>query len=103
MKLFKKAYYEKVFEKRETTIYDCYDIIRAAEKKIQEIRMACPHTQTYLGMHMWRPGAFDAQKICVSCDAVVPGITEEQRKKVWDEWNKGQDSYVVTTVTKKEE
>ena len=99
MKLFKKAYYEKVFEKRDTTIQDCYDIIRAAERKIEQLRAACPHTGTRLGMFMSRPGAFHPSILCTSCDAVVPGITDEQSKQVWDDWNKGSSFGVITTFT----
>ena len=75
--------------KKEFSIQDYYQQIADAQKKIEELRAVCNHLEFQVNMYMWRPGAMQPQRICKACDAVVPGITEEETKKAWDEWTMG--------------
>jgi len=99
MKLFKKSYYEQIFAKKETNIQDCYNVIREMEQRIETLRAACPHPESRPTMFMARPGAFHPCRLCTSCDAVVPGITDEEAKQMWQDFNKGFNSTsgVITT------
>lgn len=65
-------------------VSELHEIIRAAEQELAVIKAECPHKTSTPGMYMSRPGAFEACLICDRCRAPVNGITEEQSKKVWD-------------------
>lgn len=99
MKLFKKHYYESLFAKKEKGIADYYEEIRSAQGKIEEIRSKCPHANVEVHMYMWRPGAMTPQRICTSCDAVVPGVTQVEESIAWAEWKKNQESFSSGVTT----
>jgi hypothetical protein len=88
MKQFKKDYYEKLFAKKDKTISDYEQIITHAQGKIQEIQSKCDHSKVQVGMYMFRPGSVIPTKICMSCNAPVEGITQEETDKAWADWNK---------------
>jgi uncharacterized protein with PIN domain len=87
MKLFNKSFYEKLFTVPEPGIGDYYKQIKDAQGKIAELQAKCNHMIFKVHMYMWRPGAMQPQRICNSCNAVVPGITEEEANKAWEEWH----------------
>lgn len=87
MKLFKKSFYEKLFQKSESDIAEYYKQISDAQAKIEEIKAKCPHNLFEVHMYMWRPGAMQPQRICTSCSAVIPGVTQEETDKAWQEWH----------------
>lgn len=64
------------------------DIIETCNQRIKDIQTGCEHDNCDLGMYMSRPGAMSPQRICADCDAIVPGITEEEAAPIWDEFNK---------------
>jgi len=88
MKQFKKDYYEQLFAKEEKTIQDYEQIITHAQIKIQELQAQCNHAKVQVGMFMSRPGCVMPTKICMSCNMPVPGITQEESDRAWEEWNK---------------
>jgi hypothetical protein len=68
---------------------DYYKQIADAQTKIEELRAKCEHRIFEVHMYMWRPGAMHPQRICTSCDAIVPGVTERETEQAWLDWNKG--------------
>jgi hypothetical protein len=80
-------FFKKLFAKSEVGVAEYYKQISEAQTKIEETRANCPHRVFEVHMYMWRPGAMHPQRICVSCDAVVPGVTEDESNKAWLEWS----------------
>lgn len=95
MKLFKKAYYEKLMATEPKTVRDYQYQISVAQEKIKELQAKCEHINFKVMFNSWRPGAMQPARICDSCAAVVPGITEEESQKLWDAHGRITQSGVV--------
>ena len=90
MKLFKREYYEKLFGLKSDTVQDYQAAIQNAQQKIKELQDKCKHESFTVMFYSWRVGSYHPQRVCDSCNAVVPGITEEEQAKQWKEWGKTQ-------------
>ena len=71
--------------KKNRPVDKLYTQIEEAQKNLDTIRQECKHEKFRLGLYSWRVGSVVPQRICEECDAVVPGITEEEVKQVMDE------------------
>lgn len=89
MKLFKRDYYEKLFAERAKTVQDYQLQITHAQEKIKELQSKCVHDNFKVMFYSWRPGAMQPTRICDSCSAVVPGVTEEESNSLWHTYHKG--------------
>lgn len=70
-------------------VAELLDILRDAETELTQIRRECGHTKGYsVGMWSWRIGAYNPSRICNECRICIEGITEEESKQVWDNFNK---------------
>ena len=59
--------------------------IQAIIKTIQQV---CPHLAWTFEMYSWRIGALNPVRLCVCCKGVIPGITDEEARKVWEDFYK---------------
>lgn len=75
------------------TVQDYQRIINKCQNKILELQNSCPHPSYTVQMYSWRPGAMQPTRMCDYCQACLIGITEEEIKKMWDEWNKPMNDY----------
>ena len=75
--------------------------INSAQNELWKLQSECPHTSYHIAMYMWRVGAFHPSRICDDCDASIPGITDEESKKVYDQW--GQPITGTTTIIEGDE
>lgn len=64
--------------------------INQAQIELEEIRKNCSHNFWFVGMWSWRIGAYQPSRICGDCQNSIPGITEEESNKCWDDFNGGQ-------------
>ncbi len=69
-------------------VTELLEILQKTEKELQEIRDKCTHPGYFTGMWSWRIGAYNPARICSECRICIAGITEEESKKVWDDFNK---------------
>lgn len=78
MKLFKKAYYEKLMMQNPKTVQDYHLIIANAQEKIKEIQEKCAHSERFVGYYSWRIGSFHPSRICKACNAWIESATTEE-------------------------
>jgi len=64
-----------------------YSAIEGAKKEIDKIQDACPHPYYSVMMYMWRVGSMHPSRICGVCGKPLGGITEDEKKECWREWN----------------
>lgn len=55
---------------------------------IKTIQSVCPHVSYEIVMYSWRPGAMNPSRICACCRDVISGITDEEARKLWNEFYK---------------
>jgi hypothetical protein len=70
-----------------------YDKITAAQKEIEEIRAKCTHPKYKVGWYSWRIGAMDPKRLCVDCDQILEGVTEEEARVLRAELFKNEDGH----------
>lgn len=68
--------------------------IAAIQKQIETIQSVCPHISYEVVMYSWRPGAMNPTRVCVCCKGVIPGITQEESKKLWEEYHKDANDFL---------
>lgn len=76
------------------------EMIRLGEKHLEEVRKDCPHKEWGVAMYAWRPGAMQPQRICTTCGGIVQGVTEEEMKKCWEEWEMPKTQAGYDTIVK---
>ncbi len=57
---------------------DCdtqYKAIKKAEERLAEIRVICPHDNTFLGSYSYRVGSIFPALICENCGALIKIVT----------------------------
>lgn len=59
------------------------EIIETCNQRIKDIQGGCEHDDYEVGMYQWRPGAMTAQRICLDCGDLVPGITDDEVLSAW--------------------
>lgn len=62
-----------------------YNTLRATENQIAKLRAKCKHKSFRIGWYSWRIGNMDPQRLCNTCDAIVPGLTEKEVAKLKEE------------------
>lgn len=72
-----------------TRVSEIFLQIQMLEKELKLIRKKCSHKDFTPLMFSARVGHHSPERICSNCNDVVPGITDKEREKVWDIWNKG--------------
>jgi hypothetical protein len=87
-KIWKRKYYEKLWKKDSKTVREHYQEINNAQLKIAEIQSNCKHAYWRVGMYSRRPGATSPQRLCCSCEMVIPGITVDECYEAWDKFRK---------------
>ena len=78
MKLFKKAYYEKLMMQNPKTVNDYYLIIANAQDKIKELQAKCEHKEFRVGFYSYRPGSLVPSRICTTCSHLIGNATDEE-------------------------
>jgi hypothetical protein len=67
--------------------------IAEIQKHIKIIQSVCPHISYETALYSWRPGAMSPTRVCLCCKAVIPGITDEESKKLWEEYYKDANDF----------
>jgi len=80
--------------KKKFTVQDYQNQIMEMQSKIQELQSKCNHLEWDVCFYMWRPGAMNPAHICKSCNVYIRAASEEESKKLWDEWHKNNQQTV---------
>lgn len=83
MKIWKRDHYERQMVKRAETVQDYQLQIQHAQEKIAELQAKCKHDSFTVMFWSYRPGAMHPARVCDKCNALVPGITEQESNELF--------------------
>ena len=89
---------DSAFPKETKTVQEYQTEIMETRAKIRELQDKCTHPNYEVHMYMWRPGAMHPQRLCTTCEALLPGTTQEETDAAWAEWRRMQETAGLKNV-----